>query len=220
MQHYVDAAGRIASDAVTVYALAVAFGLLDAGPQELAGARLAELVREGGHHIQTGFAGTPFVTDALTITGHLDDAYALLLQRECPSWLYPVTMGATTVWERWDSTLPDGSINPGEMTSFNHYALGAVVDWLHRTVAGLAPLEPGYARVLVAPQPGGGLTWARTGLQTRHGAVAVSWSHPEGGDLELEVTLPDGVSGIVRLPGEADREIGSGTHRLRSADHP
>ena len=219
VQHYVDAAGRIASDAVTVYALAVAFGLLDAGPQELAGERLAELVREGGHHIQTGFAGTPFVTDALTVTGYLDDAYALLLQRECPSWLYPVTMGATTVWERWDSTLPDGTINPGEMTSFNHYALGAVVDWLHRTVAGLAPLEPGYARVLVAPQPGGGLTWARTGLQTRHGAVAVSWSHPEGGDLELEVTLPDGVSGIVRLPGEADREIGSGTHRLRSADH-
>jgi alpha-L-rhamnosidase len=217
VEHYVDADGHITSDAVTVYALAIAFGLLDAGQQERAGERLAELVREGGHHIQTGFAGTPFVTDALTVTGHLDDAYALLLQRECPSWLYPVTMGATTVWERWDSMLPDGTINPGEMTSFNHYALGAVVDWLHRTVAGLAPLEPGYARVLVAPQPGGGLTWARTSLQTPHGAVSVSWSRPDGEGLELDVTLPDGVTGVVRLPGEDDREIGSGAHHLTSS---
>ncbi|GAA3558599.1 glycoside hydrolase family 78 protein [Microlunatus spumicola] len=214
VEHYVDADGRITSDAVTVYALAIAFGVLDADRQAQAGERLAELVREGGHHIQTGFAGTPFVTDALTVTGHLDDAYALLLQRECPSWLYPVTMGATTVWERWDSMLPDGTINPGEMTSFNHYALGAVVDWLHRTVAGLAPLEPGYARVLVAPQPGGGLTWAKTSLRSPHGPVAVSWSVADGGALELDVTLPEGVSGVVRLPGEQDREIGSGTHHL------
>jgi alpha-L-rhamnosidase len=214
VEHYLGADGRITSDAVTVYALAIAFGLLDAAHQEQAGTRLAELVREGGHHIQTGFAGTPFVTDALTVTGHLDDAYALLLQKECPSWLYPVTMGATTVWERWDSMLPDGTINPGQMTSFNHYALGAVVDWLHRTVAGLAPLEPGYARVLVAPQPGGGLTWARTSLQTPHGPVAVSWSRSGDGGLALDVTLPEGVTGVVRLPGEDDQEIGSGAHHL------
>ena len=220
VEHYVDAAGRITSDATTVYALAVAFGLLEGDLRERAGERLAELVREGGHRIQTGFAGTPFVTDALTLTGHLDDAYALLLQRECPSWLYPVTMGATTVWERWDSMLPDGSINPGQMTSFNHYALGAVVDWLHRTVAGLAPLEPGYARVLVAPQPGGGLTWAETSLRTPYGPVAVAWSTTEAGGLELDVTLPDGVTGVVRLPGQADREVGSGTHHLTDRAEP
>ena len=216
VENYVDESGRITSDAVTVYALAVAFGLLEGEQRQQAGDRLAELVREGDHHILTGFAGTPFVTDALTQTGHLDDAYALLLQRGCPSWLYPVTMGATTVWERWDSMLPDGSINPGQMTSFNHYALGAVVDWLHRTVAGLAPLEPGYARVLVAPQPGGGLTWAKTSLETRHGAAAVGWSRTDDGGLELDVTLPEGVTGVVRLPGEEDREIGAGTHHLTS----
>ena len=102
VEHYLGPDGRITSDAVTVYALAIAFGLLDDAQQEQAGERLADLVRAGGHHILTGFAGTPFVTDALTATGHLDDAYALLLQTECPSWLYPVTMGATTVWERWD----------------------------------------------------------------------------------------------------------------------
>ena len=167
--------GRVESDSVTAYALAIAFGLLEGDDRQKAGDRLAELVRAAGHRISTGFAGTPFVNDALTATGHLDDAYALLLQPEAPSWLYAVTMGATTIWERWDSMLPDGSINPGEMTSFNHYAFGAVADWMHRSVAGLAPLEPGYRRILVAPQPGGGLTWAEASLETPLGRAAVRW---------------------------------------------
>ena len=127
---------------------------------------------EGGYRIATGFAGTPYVTEALSRTGHVEEAYRLLLQTENPSWLYPVTMGATTIWERWDSMLPDGTINPGQMTSFNHYALGAVADWLHRTVAGLAPAEPGYRTVRVAPRPGGGMTWAKASLTTAHGEIA------------------------------------------------
>ena len=163
--HYVNADGTIHSDAANVYALAIVFGLLDEETAQLAGKRLAELVAESGYRIQTGFAGTPYVLDALTTTGHLDEAYRLLLQRECPSWLYPVTMGATTIWERWDSMLPDGTINPGQMTSFNHYALGAVADWMHRTIGGIAPLEPGYSRVLIAPRPGGGIGWARPVLK-------------------------------------------------------
>jgi alpha-L-rhamnosidase len=216
-EHYVDDDGRITSDAVTVYALAITFGLLDEGQRRLAGERLAQLVAEGGYHIQTGFAGTPFVTDALTTTGHLDDAYRLLLQRECPSWLYPVTMGATTIWERWDSMLPDGTINPGQMTSFNHYALGAVVDWMHRTIGGLAPLEPGYAKVLVAPQPGGGLTWARSSLRTRHGLVSVSWSTEGADGFTLDVELPDGVTALVRLPDGQESELSAGRHTLGAA---
>ena len=211
-EHYVSAGGAITSDCTTVYTLAIVFGLLDEQTEELAGKRLAELVAQSGYHISTGFAGTPFITDALTRTGHLDAAYELLLQRECPSWLYPVTMGATTVWERWDSMLPDGSINPGEMTSFNHYALGAVADWMHRTVGGIAPLEPGYAKVLVAPRPGGGLTWAKAGLDTPHGPVRVSWT-AEDGTVTVEAELPDGVTGVLSLPGRADEEIGAGTHR-------
>ena len=216
-EHYVSDDGRITSDAVTVYALAIAFGLLQDESRVLAGNRLAELVAEGGYRIQTGFAGTPFVTDALTATGHLDDAYRLLLERECPSWLYPVTMGATTIWERWDSMLPDGTINPGQMTSFNHYALGAVVDWMHRTLGGLAPLEPGYAKVLVAPQPGGGITWARTALQTRHGRVAVSWSTEEADGLSVSVELPEGVTALVRLPDGTEREVGAGSSSFSAA---
>ena len=89
------------------------------------------------------------------MTGHLDDAYQLLLQRECPSWLYSVTMGATTVWERWDSMLPDGTINPGEMTSFNHYALGAVADWMHRTIGGLSPARARLRKVRSHLAPAG-----------------------------------------------------------------
>ena len=113
-------------------------------------------MRTAGFRISTGFVGTPLMTDALTDAGHLDLAYRLLLQTGCPSWLYAVTMGATTVWERWDSMLPDGSINPGEMTSFNHYALGAVADWLHRTVAGPGPGGAGLPRAggAAAARPG------------------------------------------------------------------
>jgi len=209
-KHYVHDDGSIESDAVTVYSLAIVFGLLDEAGTVTAGRRLAELVEENGYHVATGFAGTPYVCDALTQTGHLDHAYRLLLERSCPSWLYPVTMGATTVWERWDSMLPDGTINPGQMTSFNHYALGAVADWMHRTVGGLAPLEPGYARVLVAPRPGGGLTHATTALETRHGRVEVRWRETDG-RLTVDTTLPDGVTGVLSLPGRPDTELASGT---------
>jgi alpha-L-rhamnosidase len=208
--HYVER-GRIRSDSATVYALAIVFGILEPENRQEAGDRLADLVRTAGHRISTGFVGTPFVCDALTTTGHLDDAYALLLQREAPSWLYAVTMGATTIWERWDSMLPDGSINPGEMTSFNHYAFGAVADWMHRTVAGLAPLEPGYRRILVAPQPGGGLTWAEAALDTPHGRAAVRWDEDAAG-LRVRVEVPDGAEAVLRLPGREDETLVPGIH--------
>lgn len=214
LDHYVDADGRVHSDAPTVYALAIVFGLVDGEGARAAGDRLAELVAADGFRISTGFAGTPFICDALTATGHLDHAYRLLLERECPSWLYPVTMGATTVWERWDAMLPDGSINPGEMTSFNHYALGAVADWLHRTVGGLAPATPGYATVRIAPRPGGGLTWARTHLTVANGRIGVEW-RIDGGDLVVEVELPAGATGVLDLPGAAVVDLEPGRHEHR-----
>ena len=213
-RHYVDDDGRVHSDCPTVYALAIVFELLEVDTAQRAGDRLAELVRADGHHIATGFAGTPYVLDALTMTGYVADAYALLLQTECPSWLFPVDMGATTIWERWDSMLPDGSVNPGEMTSFNHYALGAVVDWLHRTVGGLAPLEPGYRRIRVAPRPGGGLTHAETSLATPHGAAVVAWTATDGRVATLDVTVPEGTSAVVVLDGHEPTDLEPGTHRL------
>lgn len=205
---------RILSDCATVYALAIAFDLLDPAQLRDAGRRLAELVAESGFHISTGFAGTPFVADALTMTGHVSTAYRLLLQRECPSWLYPVTMGATTIWERWDAMLPDGSINPGDMTSFNHYALGAVADWLHREIGGLAPLEPGYRRILVAPKIGAGIEWARTRLETPHGSASVEWTR-DGESVDLRITVPVGSSAVVSWPDRDRGPFGAGSHRLR-----
>jgi alpha-L-rhamnosidase len=213
--HYLRSDGTIKSDAPTVYSMAIAFGLLDGGPRQAAGDRLAELVHEGGYHVSTGFAGTPYVLDALSSTGHLDDAYRMLLETSCPSWLYPVTMGATTIWERWDSMLPDGSINPGEMTSFNHYALGAVADWMHRTIGGIAPLSPGYERVLVAPRPGGGLSWAKASLDTPRGEIAVEWAL-EGSKLEVMASLPEGVSGLLDLPGCEAVDLRPGRHSVRT----
>lgn len=217
-QYYVQENGTVQSDCATVYALAIVFGLLDDRRTARAGDRLSALVREDGYRISAGFAGAPYVTDALTQTGHLDDAYRLLLERGCPSWLYPVTMGATTIWERWDAMLPDGTINPGQMNSFNHYALGAVADWIHRTIGGIAPLEPGYAKVLIAPQPGGGLTWAKARLETAHGLVEVHWREAEP-DLTIDVTIPAGVTAVVRLPGQPDRELASGGHTITVPVH-
>ncbi|GAA3910323.1 alpha-L-rhamnosidase [Microbacterium invictum] len=203
--------GVIRSDATTVYTLAIVFGILGERDRAAAGRRLAELVAATGYRVSTGFAGTPFILDALAATGHHGDAYRLLLQTECPSWLYPITMGATTIWERWDSMLPDGSINPGEMTSFNHYALGAVADWMHRRIGGIAPLEPGYRRILIAPQPGGGLTWARASLDTGFGTVAVHWEL-DGADLRAEVSVPAGTEAVLRLPGRDDEVVSAGIH--------
>jgi len=215
--HYVND-GHITSDCATVYAQAIELDLLDDDDRAKAGHRLSELVRENDYRISTGFIGTPLITDALTNTGHLDDAYRLLLQRECPSWLYPVTMGATTIWERWDAMLPDGSINPGEMTSFNHYALGAVADWMHRTIGGLAPAAPGYQRILVRPRPGGGLTHATTTLQTPHGLAAVEWRR-HGETLTVTATIPEGCTAQVDLPHSTPQEVGPGTH-THSIDYP
>lgn len=211
---YVTPAGRLMCDAETAYALALVFDLLPTAEQrQHAGDRLAELVRASGYHIRTGFVGTPLICDALCQTGHHRTAYRLLTQRECPSWLYPVTMGATTIWERWDSMLPDGSINPGEMTSFNHYALGAVADWMHRTIGGLAPLEPGYRRMQIQPRPGAGLTHAHTRHLTPYGLVDVAWKI-ENGAFTLDLTLPANTSALVILPGaDAPVEVGSGVWR-------
>ncbi|MGY1604176.1 glycoside hydrolase family 78 protein [Geodermatophilus sp. SYSU D00815] len=209
---YVTPTGRVVSDAQTAYALALVFDLLPSSAQrERAGRRLAELVAESGNRIATGFAGTPLITDALSSVGRDDVAYALLTERGCPSWLYPVTQGATTIWERWDSLLPDGTVNPGEMTSFNHYALGAVADWLHRVVAGLAPEEPGYRRILVRPRPGAGLTSARARHETPYGPAEVSWELT-GVDLAVRVEVPTGATATVDLPGREPELVGPGVH--------
>ena len=216
---FVAPSGRIFSDAQTVYALAIEWDLLPEAHQRVeAGRRLADLVRTAGFRIATGFVGTPLVCDALTNTGHVEVAYRLLLQTRCPSWLYPVTMGATTVWERWDSLRPDGSVNPGGMTSFNHYALGAVADWLHRTVAGLAPGAPGYRSLVVRPRPHQELTRAAAAHLTPYGMASVRWERTDG-RFRLNVQVPVGTSAEVFMPGAGGSEtVGHGHHRWEASD--
>jgi alpha-L-rhamnosidase len=214
-QEWVTPAGRLANESQTAYALVICFDVLESQHVERAGRRLAELVADRDFRIATGFAGTPFVVHALSRTGHLDVAYRLLLQEECPSFLYPLSKGATTIWERWDAIQPDGSLNSTGMTSLNHYALGAVADWLHTVVGGLSAAAPGYAALRIAPQPGGGLTRAATWKDTPHGRASVSWSDSHG-TRTVEVEVPDGVTAEVLLPGHPDSLtalVDSGTHR-------
>ncbi len=219
-REYVTPSGRLSSDAQTAYALALRFDLLPTPDQRShAGRRLRELVALEDYCIGTGFVGTPLVCDALADTGHIDDAYYLLLQTRCPSWLYPVSMGATTIWERWDSMLPDGSINPGEMTSFNHYALGAVADFMHRRVAGLAAGAPGYRHLIVEPMPGGGLETASASHRTPYGDASVRWERT-GGRLVVDVVVPPSTTATVRLPGGEPVDVGPGEHRFDGAFRP
>jgi alpha-L-rhamnosidase len=210
---YVTPGGRLASDAPTAYAIALGFDLLAPKHRERAGRRLVELVEEAGWTIPTGFLGTPLITDALVAAGATDTAYRLVLQDACPSWLYAIRMGATTTWERWDSLLPDGTVNPGQMTSFNHYAFGAVADWLHRNVAGLAPAAPGYRRLRIQPRPGGGLRHASASHLTPYGRAEVSWQRAAG-SFTVEATVPHGASAVIVLPQEglAPIEVGPGRH--------
>ncbi|MER7485842.1 family 78 glycoside hydrolase catalytic domain [Streptomyces sp. NPDC126497] len=216
-RRYVLPSGRMTSDSATAYAIALAFGLLTPQQRQAAGDRLAQLIAEDDARIATGFVGTPLICDALTGTGHLDVAYRLLLQTECPSWLYPVAMGATTIWERWDSMRPDGTLNPGGMTSFNHYALGAVADWLHRVVGGITATAPGYRSIAFRPRPGGGITWARTRHDTPYGTASLSWELRATG-LTARITVPEGCTAIAELPGCAPVDLGPGEHLLDTVE--
>ncbi|MFS0735064.1 family 78 glycoside hydrolase catalytic domain [Microbacterium sp. 1P10UB] len=209
---YVTAGGRMMSDAATAYALALRFDIVrDAQLRAALAERLAHVVRREAFHISTGFLGTPVVLDALVDFGHVEEASRLMLQTRLPSWLYPVTMGATTVWERWDSLLPDGTVNPGEMTSFNHYALGAVVDWLYRRVAGVAPAADGYRRIRFAPLEVTGMDDAKVELDTSSGVIAGGWRR-DGDCVVWTLDVPAHARAEVSIPGVEAAEVGPGHH--------
>ncbi|TMB93698.1 MAG: alpha-L-rhamnosidase, partial [Chloroflexi bacterium] len=207
--------GLRSSGSQTEIVLALEFGLLTPDQEPSAVDRLVELIQQEDYCLGTGFLGTPGICQVLSDHGREDVAYALLLQKECPSWLYPVTRGATTIWERWDAIKPDGTINPGEMLSFNHYAYGAVGAWLYGTVIGLQIIEPGWRRFRVAPRPGGGLGWVEAHLESPHGPIDARWEQ-RGDRLEIEVGIPPGATADVVLPTGEARTLTSGRHALSS----
>jgi alpha-L-rhamnosidase len=199
-REFVSGAGRVGENTQTAYALAIAFGLLPDSIVSAAGNRLAEDVRARGVHLTTGFLGTPVLLHTLSGTDHLPLAFALLTQRSYPSWLYPITRGATTMWERWDGIRPDSSFEDPGMNSFNHYAFGAVGDWMYRNIGGLDldSTAAGYQRSRIAPHVGAGLTRARASLETSYGTLASAWS-VTGGQFVLDVTIPVNTSATVTL---------------------
>jgi len=160
------------------YVLALDFDLLPATLRDNAAATLAEDIRSTGH-LTTGFLGTPRLLPVLTRFGYVEEAYQLIERREIPSWLYSVTMGATTIWERWDGVLPDGSFKPDtDMNSFNHYLYGSVGEWLYESMAGLGfdPGDPGYRHVRFAPRPGGSIRSAQARHIGPYGPVSIEWT--------------------------------------------
>lgn len=211
---YVTPSGRMVSDSPTAYSLAITFDLVtDDRMRSTMGERLVHLVRAAGYRLGTGFVGTPIVLDALAATGHLAAAGRLITQTANPSWLYAVSMGATTIWERWDSMLEDGSINPGEMTSFNHYAFGAVADWLHRRLAGLGIADDGFRRLRVQPSPLAGFDFARAARDTPYGRAESGWARIPDGTIEVRALVPANTRADVLLPDGSAVEVGSGEHR-------
>ena len=198
---YVSADGTIKGDTQTAYVLALRFGLL---PEELRPAALEHLVDDiesHGWHLSTGFLGTPHLLSVLEEGGRADVAYRLLRQDSYPSWLYQVRMGATTVWERWDSIRPDGTFQDPGMNSFNHYGFGAVGDWMYRSLAGIRPAEPGYRKIEIRPVPGSGLGAARGAYESPYGRIESSWTQ-QGGRYELTVAVPPNTTATVYVPAD------------------
>ena len=199
LREYVTPGGALMSNTQTAYVLALQFDLLPENLRAQAAARLVQNVADYDTHLTTGFLGTPYLCQVLSHFGHADVAYKLLLQKTYPSWLYPVTMGATTMWERWNSMRPDSTFAPPSMTSFNHYAYGAIGDWLYTTVAGLGAAAPGYHQLLVRPQPGGGFSYATATLATGYGPASAHWQ-ASGDQLALDVTVPPNATATVYVP--------------------
>ena len=178
--------------------LAACFRLAEK-PQKAAD-QLARMVQDAGVKLQTGFIGTPYILHVLSDYGYTDLAYELLLRREYPSWLYPITKGATTIWEHWDGIMPDGGFWSRDMNSFNHYSYGAVADWLYGVAAGIQTAEdaPGYARVRIAPHPTKRLDWLEATIDTRHGLVSSRWTRT-GRGWRFDIVTP--VEAEIALPG-------------------
>ncbi len=199
-KEFVTPNGRLASNTQTAYALALAFDLLPEAERKQAAARLAADVRHFGH-LTTGFLGTPVLCKALSDYGYYDEAYMLLNRTEYPSWLYPITKGATTIWERWDGLKPDGTFQDKGMNSFNHYAYGAIGEWMYRTIAGIDidPAQPGYKHVLIHPHPGGGLTSAKASVHGMYGVVASAWEVKDG-TMTMKIEVPANTKASIRLP--------------------
>lgn len=223
---FTDGKGKLKKEFQTAYVLPLHFGMTEGTERKAMAENLVRLVRKADNHLTTGFTGTPYLLFALSDNGHADTAYDLLLQDSCPSWLYEVKAGGTTIWERWDALRPDGTVNIGDlsgkksdeeskggMVSFNHYANGAVGDWLYKRIAGIEPTTGGYKTFCIAPVPGGGITWAKGSVLTPFGKVVSAWN-VENDIFTIDVQVPVSTQCLLRLPNGEAHILASGQFTL------
>lgn len=230
-EEYVDDKGRISSHFQGIYILALQMNMVSEQKRSLVVNQLVELIKENGYKLDTGFLSIPYLMDVLCKEGHADLAYQLLYQTECPSWLYEVENGATTIWESWSAIAPDGTV--GHM-SFNHYAFGCIGDWLYRHVAGIKHDQPGYKTSIIEPYTDCGLSFAKAILKTGYGILSSSWSK-KNHTVQLEIEVPANTTATVILPqnaditgewdgltytgdGKAKFAVGSGVHQIEYAE--
>lgn len=208
IQEFVTPRGRLASTSQTGFILALQFDLLPEALRPIVARRLVEHLHMRRDHLATGFVGTPYLLDVLSEAGELDMAYKLLLNEDYPSWGYPIRQGATTMWERWDSYHHERGFQDAGMNSFNHYAYGAVGDWMYRRIGGidLDPKQPGYRHVLVRPTPGGELHWAKASLDAPNGTIACDWKR-KGDTFQLNVTVPPNSTATVYVPASKASKV-------------
>jgi alpha-L-rhamnosidase len=208
-KNYVEADGRVRGDTQTCYVLAIAYGLLTEEQQKRAAELLHDRIRERDWHLSSGFVGTKDLMLVLAKIGHNDVAYRLALNETYPSWGFSIANGATSIWERWNGWTPDeGFADPG-MNSFAHYSFGAVYQWMAENIGGIRAESPGYERIVIAPQPGGGLTTARTVYHCIRGRIESVWKQ-SGEQFELRVLVPANTTARIELPAAGDKVISEG----------
>ncbi|HET9858859.1 MAG TPA: family 78 glycoside hydrolase catalytic domain, partial [Nocardioidaceae bacterium] len=196
---FISADGTVKGDSQTGYILTINNDLVPEGLEKAVADQFIETIARRDWHLSTGFLGVDGLLPALTAIDRTDVAYRLLQNKDYPSWGYEIGKGATTIWERWNSIGPNGEFGDVGMNSFNHYAYGAAGEWMYRTLAGISALEPGYRRVLIAPEPGEGIDSASLSHRTPYGVVATSWAKTADG-MTLEATVPGNSTAEVHVP--------------------
>lgn len=219
MKEYVSPNGRLISGTQTAYTLALNFDMLPENLRQQAAKRLVDNIESYGNHLTTGFLGTPYLCHVLTRFGYTNVSYKLLLQEQYPSWLYPVKMGATTIWERWDGQKPDSSFQSVGMNSFNHYSYGAIGDWMYRQMVGLDTYEDGvgYKHSKVQPHIGGGFTNATASLETYYGKLSSGWKL-QGDEIYFDVTIPANTIASVFIPTKEVAKVSENGQALSSVN--
>ena len=196
---YITSIGRTVPDSQTSYVLALMFDLLPEEQRPMALSFLVKNIRDRKNHLSTGFLGTPYICHVLSDNGKTDVAYDLLLQETFPSWIYPVKMGATTIWERWDGIKTDSTFQTVTMNSFNHYAYGTIGDWMYRVVAGIEIGKPGYEQIIISPKPDAKLGYAKATYESRYGRIESGWELDDN-HLKVNVVIPPNTRAKIILP--------------------